>query len=85
MTKSQTHAEVFYSPQRKGFLWRIHHVPGRFITTLPVNRRPIKTEQAARDSLDTAIGLLRLDIPESQIKSVPRKDAKPDAQAPEIR
>lgn len=74
MTKKETNAEVFYSPARAGYMWRINHVPGRFVTTLPVNRRPIKTAQAARDSLDTAIGLLRLEIPESQIKIVPRPE-----------
>lgn len=74
MTKKETNAEIFYSPARGGYMWRINHVPGRFVTTLPVNRRPIKTAQAARDSLDAAIGLLRLEIPESQIKIVPRPE-----------
>ncbi len=70
MTKSKTNAEVYYNPQRGGFLWRINHVPGRFSTQPASHRSPYRTAQAARDALDKALLLLWLELPESQIKTV---------------
>lgn len=81
MTKKDTHATIYWVPAssakngRAGYAWRICLQPGRIRIDRGSHR--VKTPQGARESLDAALGLLRLEIPERQIKVIPRPEPKP--------
>lgn len=80
MTKTQTHATIYWvnsppgSRLRSGYAWRIMLQPGRI--RIDRGQKRFGKVESARESLDAALGLIRVEIPEHQIKVILRPEPK---------